>query len=82
MLGHCARAQQPMIATAIRQVFNAASGAEARERLGEVAERLHDHAPRVADLRLGAEEDLLGFYALPKPEFDRWGARAGRESGP
>src|SRR5207342_3057527 len=43
MLGHCARAQQPMIATAIRQVFNAASGDEARERLGEVATRLADH---------------------------------------
>ena len=71
MLGHCARAQQPMIATAIRQVFNAASGAEARQRLGEVATRLHDHAPKVADLLLGAEEDLLGFYALPKEHWSK-----------
>ena len=71
MLGHCARAQQPMIATAIRQVFNAASGAEARERLGEVAERLADHAPKVAELLLGAEEDLLGFYALPKEHWSK-----------
>jgi transposase-like protein len=38
MLGHVAKAQQPMIATAIRQVFAAASAAEARERLAEVVE--------------------------------------------
>ena len=71
MLGHCSRAQQPMIATAIRQVFNAASGAEARERLGEVAERLQPHSPKVAELLLGAEEDLLGFYALPKEHWSK-----------
>jgi putative transposase len=71
MLGHCARAQQPMIATAIRQVFNAASGDEARERLGEVAGRLADHAPKVAELLLGAEEDLLGFYDLPKEHWSK-----------
>ena len=40
MLGHCARGQQPMIATAIRQVFNADSGDEACERLVDVVERL------------------------------------------
>ena len=45
MLGHCAKAQQPMIATAIRQVFGAASGAEARERLAEVVDRLEGPAP-------------------------------------
>ncbi len=71
MLGHCSRAQQPMIATAIRQVFNAASGAEARERLGEVATRLQPHSPKVAELLLGAEEDLLGFYALPKEHWSK-----------
>jgi transposase-like protein len=71
MLGHCARAQQPMIATAIRQVFNAASGAEARERLGEVAERLGPHSPKVAELLVGAEEDLLGFYELPKEHWTK-----------
>src|ERR1700751_3097274 len=42
MLGHCARSQQPMIATAIRQVFRSESGAEAREHLKEVTERLRE----------------------------------------
>ena len=40
MLGHCARTQQPMIATAIRQIFQADNGQEARERLVEVTDRL------------------------------------------
>ncbi len=45
--------------------------AEARERLGTVAERLADHAPEVAELLLGAEEDLLGFSALPKEHWTK-----------
>ena len=40
MLGHCAKAHQPMIATAIRSLFGAASGEEARARLVEVVDRL------------------------------------------
>jgi len=58
-----------MIATAIRQVFNASSGLEARERLSEVAARLAEHAPKIARLLAEAEEELLAFYALPK---DHW----------
>ena len=38
-VGHCNRQTQPMIATAIRQVFQADSGDEAHERLAEVVER-------------------------------------------
>jgi putative transposase len=71
MLGHCARTQQPMIATAIRQVFNAACGTEARQRLGEVAQRLDDLAPRIAELITGAEEDLLAFYELPNEHWTK-----------
>jgi putative transposase len=71
MLGHCNRTQQPMIATAIRQIFNAACAQEARERLGEVADRLADHAPKVAELLLEAEDNLLGFYALPKEHWTK-----------
>jgi transposase-like protein len=69
MLGHCARAQQPMIAAAIRQVFQADDGEQARERLEEVAERLRAPAPKVASLLEEAAEDLLAFYCFPK---DHW----------
>jgi putative transposase len=65
MLGHCAKSQQPMIAAAIRGIFQASSGQEARERLAEVLERLEPIAPKVAQLLLDAEGDLLGFYAFP-----------------
>src|SRR5215208_6383393 len=36
MLGHCAKRQQPMIAAAIRGIFAADDGAQARDRLAEV----------------------------------------------
>jgi putative transposase len=69
MLGHVNRAQQPMIATAIRQIFNAATGPEARDRLSEVVDRLRAPAPKVARLLEDAEPELLAFYAFPK---DHW----------
>jgi putative transposase len=69
MLGHCGRSQQPMIATAIRQIFNADTGEEARDRLGEVVERLAAPAPKVARLLDDAADDLLGFYSFPR---DHW----------
>jgi putative transposase len=66
MLGHVARAQQPVVAIAIRQVFAAETGAEARERLSEVVDRLDGPAAKVARLHRGAEDDLLGFYEFPR----------------
>src|SRR3954454_20144520 len=69
MLGHCAKSQQPMISAAIRAIFTAASGQEARERLAEVVERLEPIAPKVAELVLDAESDLLGFYAFPREHW-------------
>jgi putative transposase len=69
MLGHCARSQQPMIATAIRQIFNATDGTEAKARLDEVVERLRAPAPKVAQLLDDAADELLGFYSFPK---DHW----------
>ena len=64
MLGHCAKSQQPMISAAIRGIFTASSGQEARERLADVVERLEPIAPKVAQLVIDAESDLLGFYAF------------------
>jgi transposase-like protein len=71
MLGHCAKSQQPMISAAIRGIFTAGSGQEARERLTEVVERLEPIAPKVAQLVLNAESDLLGFYALPREHWSK-----------
>jgi len=71
MLGHCAKSQQPMIAAAIRGIFTASSLEEARERLAEVVERLEPIAPKVAELVLDAEPDLLGFYAFPREHWSK-----------
>jgi putative transposase len=71
MLGHCAKSQQPMISAAIRAIFTASSGQEARERLADVIERLEPIAPKVAQLLLDAEGDLLGFYAFPREHWSK-----------
>jgi len=71
MLGHCAKSQQPMISAAIRGIFAADTGQQARERLAEVVERLQPVAPKVAQLLLDAEDDLLGFYAFPREHWSK-----------
>jgi transposase-like protein len=71
MLGHCGKAQQPMIATAIRQIFAAEDAAEARERLAGVAAALEQTAPKVARLLEGAEDDLLAFMGFPKEHWSK-----------
>ena len=71
MLGHCGKAQQPMIATAIRQIFAAEDAAEARERLAGVAAALEKSAPKVARLLAAAEEELLAFMAFPKEHWSK-----------
>jgi putative transposase len=71
MLGHCSKAQQPLVATAIRQIFAAESREEARERLAGVAAALERTAPKVARLLLEAEEELLAFMAFPKEHWSK-----------
>lgn len=65
MQGHVARAQQQMVAAAIRQVFGAEDLGQARLVLGEVVGRLEPAVPKVAALLEGAEEDLLAFLRFP-----------------
>ena len=60
-----------MIATAIRQVFRSESGAEARERLKEVTERLREPVGKVCRHLEDAEEDLLAFYAFPASHWPK-----------
>ena len=71
MLGHVAKAQQPMIAAAIRGIFQAANLAEARERLVEVVGKLTTAAPKVARLLEAAETELLAFYELPREHWSK-----------
>ncbi len=66
MLRHCRPAQRGMVSAALREVFNAESEAAARDRAGQVIERLAGLAPRVAELLTVAEEDLLAFYRFPE----------------
>ena len=65
MLGHCGRAQQPLVAGAIRQIFAAETLEEARARLVGVVASLEAAAPKVALLLEAAEEELLAFMAFP-----------------
>ena len=71
MLGHVARAQQPLVSGAIRGIFTAASAAEARQRLGQVADQLRPHAAKVARLLEDAEADLLAFYGFPAEHWSK-----------
>jgi putative transposase len=68
-LGHARREQQPMLAALIRPIFNADSGAQARELVGDAIDRLERPLPKVAAMLERAEEDLLAFYAFPA---DHW----------
>jgi putative transposase len=69
MLGHVAKAQQPLVATALRQIFAAQSHREGRALLADVAERLERAAPKVAELLVDAEDELLAFLRFPR---DHW----------
>jgi len=68
-LGHARREQQPMLAALIRPIFNADTGEQARELLGDAIARLERPLPKVAAMLERAEEDLLAFYAFP---VDHW----------
>ncbi len=68
---HCRPAQRGMVSAALREVFNAESHAAARERAGQVIERLAGPAPKVAELLEAAEEDLLAFYRFPAAHWSK-----------
>jgi putative transposase len=71
MLGHVAKAQQPMIAAAIRGIFQAASLTEARQRLVEVVDRLpREHWSKLpstnplerVNREIGRRTDVVGIF--------------------
>jgi hypothetical protein len=50
MVMHCRRDQRNLVAAALREVFNAESREDARERVGHVLEHLAGVAPKVCEL--------------------------------
>jgi putative transposase len=68
-LGHARRDQQPMLAALLRPLFNAHTGAQARELVSDALEHLRKPLPKVAALLEEAEEDLLAFCSFPA---DHW----------
>ena len=58
-----------MLAALLRPLFNAETGEQARELVGDALERLRKPLPKVGALLEEAEEDLLVFYAFPD---DHW----------
>jgi transposase-like protein len=68
---HCRPSQRGLVSAALRELFNAENGAQARERLGQVIERLEPVVPKVCRLLEDAESDLLAFYAFPASHWTK-----------
>ena len=71
MVMHCRRDQRGLVAAALREIFNAESYEQAKQRVGSVLERLSSIAPKVCELLEDAEEDLLAFYRLPAEHWTK-----------
>jgi len=71
MLRHCRPSQRGMVSAALREIFNADDLAAARDRAGAVIERLAGPVPKVTELLMGAEEDLLAFYRFPATHWPK-----------
>ena len=71
MVMHCRRDQRNLVAAALREVFNAESQEQARERVSHVLERLASVAPKVCELLEAAEEDLIAFYLFPSKHWTK-----------
>ena len=68
---HCRPSQRGLVSAALRELFTAENGAQARERLGQVIERLEPSVAKVCRLLEDAEEDLLAFYAFPESHWPK-----------
>ncbi|WP_249012221.1 IS256 family transposase [Conexibacter sp. DBS9H8] len=71
MGAHVRRDQRGMLSAALREIFQAEHGDQARARVGQVLEKLASTAPKVCELLEAAEEDLIGFYAFPKEHWPK-----------
>ena len=71
MHGHCRRSDRGLVSAALREIFDAESLEQAKERCGSVLERLREPLPKIAELLEGAEEDLLAFYHFPAAHWSK-----------
>jgi len=68
---HCRPSQRGLVSAALRELFQAESGTQARERMGQVIERLEPSVAKVCRLLEDAEVDLLAFYAFPGSHWSK-----------
>jgi transposase-like protein len=68
---HCRPSQRGLVSAALREIFNADDGEQARQRVSEVIARLQGPMPKVAALLERAEDDLLAFYAFPQAHWTK-----------
>lgn len=71
MQAHVRRDQRGMVAAALREIFQADDGTQARERVTVVLEKLAPNFPKVCELLEQAEEDLTGFYSFPREHWPK-----------
>jgi transposase-like protein len=70
-LGHARKDQHGLLAALIRPIFQADSGDQARQRLGEAIAALEQRLPKVAAMLADAEEDILAFYCFPPAHWSK-----------
>ena len=63
--------QRGLVSAALREIFNADDGAQAKQRVGEVIAKLAGPVSKVAALLEAAEDDLLAFYAFPAAHWSK-----------
>ena len=68
---HVRRDQRGLIGAALREIFNAADQAQAKQRATQVLTRLASISPKVCELLEEAEADLTAFYALPAEHWTK-----------
>jgi len=69
--GHARKDQRDALGAIIRQIFTAADGEQARERLREAVGQLERRLPKIAALLEAAEDDVLAFYAFPAEHWSK-----------
>jgi transposase-like protein len=65
------QAQHGLLAALIRPIFQADSGDQARQRLGEAIAALEDRLPKVAAMLADSEEDILAFYSFSPAHWSK-----------